>query len=270
MQVDVGRVTHGYGGAGGHPFTEVLRDVSFGIREGEFLCLLGPSGCGKSTLLKLIAGMERPRAGTIEAGGRPVKGTSPERGFIFQDYALFPWLTVRQNIAFGLQMQGVRGMAQTETVSRYLALFRLEESADFYPKQLSGGMRQRVAIARSLCLKPRLLLMDEPFAALDAMLRHKLQDDLLEIWSRERITFVLVTHDVEEAVYLADRIVLLTPRPGRVQGIVPVGLPRPRRRESGEFAAVRADILARLQGQGSPGTGGRAAEGPASAAVIHS
>ncbi|MCZ8521652.1 MULTISPECIES: ABC transporter ATP-binding protein [Paenibacillus] len=247
MHVDIRGVTHSYARQGGRAAgNDVLREITLGIREGEFLCLLGPSGCGKSTLLRLIAGMEKPVSGEIEAFGRKVAGPSPERGLIFQDYALFPWLTVRQNIDFGLEMRGTRKKEREETIARYLQLFGLEECGDFYPKQLSGGMRQRVAIARSLCLSPRLLLMDEPFAALDAMLRHKLQDDLLGIWARERITFVLVTHDVEEAVYLADRIVLMTPHPGRVRGIVPVTLPRPRRRESGEFAALRASVLARL------------------------
>ncbi|WP_127532856.1 ABC transporter ATP-binding protein [Paenibacillus kobensis] len=229
--------------SGGKKWIDALSGIDLSIRDREFVCLLGPSGCGKSTLLRLIGGIEAASSGTVLCDGKPVVGPSPQRGFIFQDYALFPWLTVRQNIRFGLQMRKETKNKSRAIAEQYMQLFGLEEAASLYPKQLSGGMRQRVAIARALCLQPRLLLMDEPFAALDAMLRHNLQEEMVRVWQREKVTVVFVTHDVEEAIFLADRIVVMTPRPGTIRAVVPVELPRPRSRTDSRFVELRAGIL---------------------------
>ncbi|MFC0214453.1 ABC transporter ATP-binding protein [Paenibacillus chartarius] len=220
-----------------------LDNVSLHIGEAEFVCLLGPSGCGKSTLLKLMAGIERPSAGSVRFAGKPVNGASTERGYVFQEYALFPWLTVDGNIRFGLELKGISRKRQQEAVERYLELLGLKQAARLYPKELSGGMSQRVAIARALILQPKLLLMDEPFAALDAILRRKLQEEVARLWRQENITFVLVTHDVEEAIYLADRIIVMSPGPGRIKEEVAVRLPRPRVRTEAGFVALRNRLL---------------------------
>ncbi|MFB9324612.1 ABC transporter ATP-binding protein [Paenibacillus aurantiacus] len=246
MLVEVQSVSKSYAAAGKGRI-ETLEGVDLQVHEREFVCLLGPSGCGKSTLLKLIAGIEQPSAGSIRFGGSPVRTPSPARGVIFQDYALFPWLTVRDNIRFGLRMQGGSRQQQRAMTEEALERFDLQGAGELYPNQISGGMRQRAAIARALCLKPALLLMDEPFAALDALLRLRLQEELVRIWQRESSTFVCVTHDVEEALILADRIVILTPRPGSIKTIVPVELPRPRDRASGAFVQLRERVLACLQ-----------------------
>jgi NitT/TauT family transport system ATP-binding protein len=242
LHVEIKQAGKGFEANGGQ-WTRALTGVNLTIHDGEFICLLGPSGCGKSTLLKTIAGIERVDEGTVQCDGKQVNGPSTDRGVIFQDYALFPWLTVRQNIRFGLRMRKLDKRRRREITDHYLELFGLTEAAHWYPKQLSGGMRQRVAIARALCLNPGLLLMDEPFAALDALLRQRLQEELVRIWQRENITFVFVTHDVEEAIFLADRIVIMTPRPGRIKELVPVGLPRPRLRTDPAFVELRAEIL---------------------------
>jgi nitrate ABC transporter ATP-binding subunit len=226
-----------------------LDRISLSIKEKEFLCLLGPSGCGKSTLLKLIAGIDQPDDGEILFDGQRVREPSKERGVVFQDYALFPWLTVRKNILFGLELAKVDPHKKKSILDEYLQLFELHEAADLYPNQLSGGMKQRVAIARALCLKPELLLLDEPFAALDPFLRQKLQDELLRIWNVEKITFILVTHDIEEAIYLADRIVVLTPKPGKINEVIPVHLPRPRSRTDSHFIEIRNRIIRLLNPQ---------------------
>lgn len=242
MHIEVRQAAKTYD-SGGRRRIEALSGIDLSIADREFVCLLGPSGCGKSTLLRLIAGIEASSSGSILCDGLPVSGPSPQRGFIFQDYALFPWLTVRQNIRFGLQMRKETKSESRAIVERYMQLFGLTEAAGLYPKQLSGGMRQRVAIARALCLQPRLLLMDEPFAALDALLRHNLQEEMVRVWQREKVTIVFVTHDVEEAIFLADRIVVMTPRPGTIKAIVPVELPRPRSRTNSRFVELRAGIL---------------------------
>jgi len=248
MDIEIEGVSKSYGTGAGKRI-EAVRNVTLGVKEGEFVCLLGPSGCGKSTLLKLVAGMEHPDEGTVLCGGLPVSAPSPERGFIFQDYALFPWLTVRQNIGFGLKRLKLSRSVKRATVDSYLELLGLANSESLYPGQLSGGMRQRVALARALCLRPKLLLMDEPFAALDALLRQKLQDELIRVRQTERITFLLVTHDVEEALYLADRIMIMTPNPGRILTSVPIHLSRPRRRASLEFVQLRQQMMQLLQGE---------------------
>ena len=242
MHVDISGVTKQYETGTGSQVS-ALHDISLSIGDAEFVCILGPSGCGKSTLLKLIAGLEQPSQGQIAFDNDKWRGAATERGFIFQDYALFPWLTVRDNIRFGLQMQRVPRKRQREIVDEYLQSFGLVDAAHLYPKQLSGGMSQRVAIARAFCLKPKLLLMDEPFAALDAILRQKLQEEVDRIWAKEKITFILVTHDVEEAIYLADRIIVMTHGPGRIKHSVNIDIPRPRIRTESDFVELRSRLM---------------------------
>lgn len=212
-----------------------LENVEFQIHEGEFVCLLGPSGCGKTTLLNVIAGFVPPTRGEVTVGGVPVQGPGADRGMVFQEYGLFPWFTVRQNVEYGPRLKGVRGAELHALSLHYLEMVQLADFADRYPNQLSGGMRQRVAIARALANHPAILLMDEPFGALDALTRESLQDELVKIWESERRTCVFVTHSIAEAVYLADRIVVMATRPGRIKEIVTNALPRPRDRTSDAF-----------------------------------
>ncbi|HYS79271.1 MAG TPA: ABC transporter ATP-binding protein [Anaeromyxobacteraceae bacterium] len=219
-----------------------LDGIDLSVAPGELVCLLGPSGCGKSTLLNAIAGFAPPTAGTLLANGRPVAGPGPDRGMVFQEYALFPWMTVEANVAFGLELKGEPRAAIAARVEELLRQLALWEFRDRFPKDLSGGMRQRVAIARVLAIDPPMLLMDEPFGALDALTRRNLQDELLRIWSALRKTIVFVTHGIEEAIYLADRVVVMTYRPGRVKRIVPVPLGRPRDTASPEFNAVKREV----------------------------
>ncbi|WP_199616685.1 ABC transporter ATP-binding protein [Paenibacillus alkalitolerans] len=225
---------------------QALQLINATVEQGEFVCLLGPSGCGKSTLLRLIAGIEQADAGRILCGGKPVTRPDPDRGFVFQDFGLFPWRTVRQNIAFGLEMKGISRKERKEITDYYLRLMELSQAADLYPEQISGGMKQRVAIARSLCLKPEVLLMDEPFGALDALTRLKMQEELMKIWQLEKITVVFVTHDIEEALYLSDRIIIMTVRPGRIKEVVPVPISRPRSRTGEQYLHIRAQIFASM------------------------
>jgi NitT/TauT family transport system ATP-binding protein len=220
-----------------------LGHLSLEIADKEFVCVLGSSGCGKTTLLRLIAGLDQDREGQIILDGEEMYGPSPKIGFVFQEYSLFPWRTVIDNIAFGLEMNGVGREERYRTAERYLDLVGLGQFRNSYPSELSGGMRQRVAVARALALDPVLLLMDEPFGALDAQTRNMLQKELLEIWEKTRKTIVFITHSVDEAVFLADRIIVLTPRPGHVCQIFPIGLKRPRDRTSVEFARVRRQVL---------------------------
>lgn len=219
-----------------------LQDIDLTIREGDFVCLLGPSGCGKSTLLNAIAGFALPSAGTIDAFGVPVAAPGPDRGMVFQEYALFPWMTVARNIAFGLEIKGWPKARITARVNDLLAMLRLTEFRDRYPKDLSGGMRQRVAIARVLALDPPIMLMDEPFGALDALTRRALQDELLRIWQATGKTIVFVTHSIEESIYLADRVVVMTYRPGTVKADIALDLPRPRDSNSPEFNRLKRQI----------------------------
>jgi NitT/TauT family transport system ATP-binding protein len=221
----------------------VLDHLSFDVRDKEFVCILGSSGCGKTTLLRLIAGLDMSRSGSIILDGEEMKGPSPKVGFVFQEYSLFPWRTVIDNIAFGLEMKGMGREERYRIAEHYLNLVNLTPFRNSFPSELSGGMRQRVAVARALALDPVLLLMDEPFGALDAQTRNMLQQELLEIWEKTKKTVVFITHSVDEAVFLSDRIIVLTPRPGRICRIFPVGLPRPRDRTSVEFAQVRRDVL---------------------------
>jgi NitT/TauT family transport system ATP-binding protein len=203
--------------------------ASFDLGQSEFLCIVGPSGCGKSTLLNLIAGFLKPSGGEIRIGGKPVNGHGLDRGVVFQDFAqLFPWRTALGNVAFGLEMKGVAKAEREEIARKQLALVKLEKFCAAYPHHLSGGMQQRVAIARALAYNPSVLLMDEPFAALDALTRDDMQRLLAEVWRETAKTIVYVTHNVAEAVYLADRVIVMTPHPGRVKTTIEIALPRPR------------------------------------------
>jgi NitT/TauT family transport system ATP-binding protein len=207
-----------------------LADISLDVAEGEFVSILGPSGCGKSTLLYIVGGFVQPTTGTVAVRGVPVTGPGPDRGPVFQEFALFPWKTVLGNVMYGLIEQGVARPEAEAKARALIALVHLEGYENFYPKELSGGMKQRVAIARTLAYGPSILLMDEPFGALDAHARTGLQKELLEIWERDRKTVLFVTHSVEEAVFLSDRVGVLTRAPGRVKAVVDIDLPRPRRR----------------------------------------
>ena len=224
-----------------------LDGIDLDVHQGELVCLLGPSGCGKSTLLNVIAGFVKPDAGTVEAFGKPVVAPGPERAMVFQEYALFPWMTVAENIAFGLEIKKAPAAQVRETVEALLAKLSLRGFGDRFPKDLSGGMRQRVAIARALAVDSPMLLMDEPFGALDALTRRSMQEELLRIWGELRKTIVFVTHGIDESVVLADRVVVMTYRPGTVKRIVEVGLPRPRQPASPGFAAVLAELTALVQ-----------------------
>lgn len=210
---------------------QALEDVSLSVAGGEFVSIIGPSGCGKTTLLKIIAGLTGPDRGAVEIGGRPVSGPGPDRALVFQDFALMPWATVLRNVAFGLELRHVSRAEREEVARGVIAKVGLRGFEHHYPHQLSGGMQQRVGLARALAVDPRILLMDEPFASVDEQTRRVLQDDLLALWAEERKsleTIILVTHSMEEAVYLSDRVFVLRPRPGRLSRVLEVGLPRPR------------------------------------------
>ena len=222
-----------------------LADVSLSITAGEMISVVGPSGCGKSTLLRLIAGLDQPTGGDLSVGAEPIIGPSATRGLVFQDPNLFPWLSVRRNIETGLAARGVLRERRFE-VDDFMRLVGLQQFAGAYPHQLSGGMAQRVALARALVNHPKVLLLDEPLGALDAFTRMRMQDEVLRLWSVRRTTMLLVTHDIDEAIYMSDRIVIMTPRPGRVERILTVDLPRPRLRNSEAFLALRGSILEML------------------------
>jgi NitT/TauT family transport system ATP-binding protein len=225
---------------------EALRDVHLEVRKGEFVCLIGASGCGKSTLLRIVAGFERATRGQALMRDAPIVGPGPARGMVFQDYALFPWLTVRGNIGFGPAARGLPAAEIADTVERFIALVGLQRFADAYPHQLSGGMKQRVAIARVLANEAEIVLMDEPFGALDAMTRERLQDELLDIWQRTGLTVLFVTHSIEEALLLGDRIVVMSPGPGRIETEIAVPLPRPRDVVAAQFNELRRELAQRL------------------------
>src|SRR5262245_59312660 len=230
-----------------------VEGVSFDIAASEFLCLVGPSGCGKSTLLNIIAGFLAPSAGEIRIGGKPVSGRGMDRGIVFQDFAqLFPWRTALKNVAFGLEMKGIPKTERAKIALEQLRLVKLEKFANAYPHHLSGGMQQRVAIARALAYDPAVLLMDEPFAALDALTRDDMQKLLVDVWHASRKTVVYVTHNVAEAVYLADRVLIMTPHPGTVKCEVPIRLERPRDPLSVAFIDYQKELLRQL-GQNAKG-----------------
>jgi NitT/TauT family transport system ATP-binding protein len=226
---------------------EALADVTLDIESGEFVVLLGPSGCGKSTLLYLIAGLEEPTSGMIMAHGELVAAPAPERSLIFQEASLFPWLNVWQNVGFGLSIRGVPAAECKDRARRVLSRVGLSEAMERRPDELSGGMRQRVAVARALAMEPEVLLMDEPFAALDVQTRVKMQGFLLDVWDASKASVLFVTHHMDEAIALADRIVVFTARPGRVKAIVPVEAPRPRDLTSPAALALRVQLTALLQ-----------------------
>ncbi len=209
-----------------------LNGVDLDIRENEFICVVGPSGCGKSTILNIIAGLLPATSGAVYVDGNKVEGTGPERGVVFQQYALFPWLTVMKNVMFGLKLKGMKEPEAREIAMKYIKMVGLEEFVDSYPKELSGGMKQRVAIARAYAVQPEVLLMDEPFGALDAQTRTQLQTELLRTWEEERKTCFFITHDVEEAIILATRVVIMSARPGRIKDIVDINIPYPRDQET--------------------------------------
>jgi NitT/TauT family transport system ATP-binding protein/sulfonate transport system ATP-binding protein len=225
---------------------EALRDINMTIEKGQFICVLGASGCGKSTLLRIIAGFENSTRGSVAVYGVDVDRPGPDRGMVFQDYALFPWLTIRENINFGPRHRGIPSADIAGITDRFLAMVGLTAFADRYPHQLSGGMKQRVAIARVLANDTDILLMDEPFGALDALTRSKLQEELIDIWQSTKLTVIFVTHSVEEAVLLADQVIVMTAGPGRVDCQLKVDLPRPRDVSSPEFNALRRDVTRRL------------------------
>jgi ABC-type nitrate/sulfonate/bicarbonate transport system ATPase subunit len=222
---------------------KVLSDFSLQVARGEFISIVGSSGCGKSTLLRLIAGLDTSYDGSIVWLGEHVTATSLDRGLVFQEHRLFPWLTVQQNVALALESSGLSQTEIRARVTHQIELVGLSGFADAYPHQISGGMSQRVAIARALVLKPRLLLLDEPFGALDALTRLKMQQELQRLWESEETTSILVTHDVEEAVFLGDRVVVMEANPGRIKRIVEVDLPRPRHRASAKFQQIKDDVL---------------------------
>jgi NitT/TauT family transport system ATP-binding protein len=223
-----------------------LSDANLAIDKGEFVCLIGASGCGKSTLLRIIAGFEQPTSGEALMWGKPIDGPDPGRGMVFQDYALFPWLSVRDNIGFGPASRGHGKAEVAAIVDKFVELVGLSRFANAYPHQLSGGMKQRVAIARVLANDAEIVLMDEPFGALDAMTRERLQDELLEIWERTKLTVVFVTHSIEEAIFLSNRVVVMTPGPGRIESDNALKLPRPRDVSSPEFNDVRRVLGGKL------------------------
>ena len=220
-----------------------VRDFNLEIEEGEFVVVVGPSGCGKTTLLRCIAGLEEPTRGNVQLRGRPLGGPGAERGYVFQSFALFPWRTVRRNIEFGLELKGMSKEEKRRISDEYIDLVGLQGFEDSHPKELSGGMQQRVGLARALVNDPEVLLMDEPFGSLDAQTRNIMQTEVLKIWERTHKTIIFVTHSVDESIYLADRVVVLTARPASIKAIFPVDLPRPRDRASDPFAHIRHEVL---------------------------
>jgi ABC-type nitrate/sulfonate/bicarbonate transport system ATPase subunit len=221
---------------------EALRGIDFHCNAGDFVCLLGRSGCGKSTLLQMIGGLEAPTTGQIAVAGREIDGPSPEAAIVFQDHGLFPWMTVRKNVEFNMKARGVPAAERRRIAALFIEMTSLTGFADRYPHELSGGMRQRVGIARALTTDPKALLMDEPFGALDAQTRGKLQDEVLQIWEQQRTTVLFVTHSIDEALLLADRILVFSPRPGRIAADIKVDLPRPRSSQSADFSALAREL----------------------------
>ncbi|WP_428670029.1 ABC transporter ATP-binding protein [Reyranella sp.] len=241
-----------FAGVNGGAPTQALLPVSLEVEDNAFITILGLSGCGKSTLLRLVAGLEEPTTGKILLDGTLVDGPGADRGVVFQSYTLFPWLNVRQNICFGLRQKGMATAQQREISERFIAEIGLRGFEDHFPKQLSGGMQQRVAIARALANDPKILLLDEPFGALDNQTRVLMQELLLGIWERERKTVLFVTHDIEEAIFMASRVVVFTRRPGRIKSEVPVDLPHPRHytiKTAPEFVALKARLTEEIRAE---------------------
>jgi len=237
------KVTKSFAKTDSNEITHALSEVNLTIQPGEFVSIVGTSGCGKSTILRLIAGLIRPTTGEIRLGGKPIVGAGPDRGMVFQKATLFPWLTVEKNVSFSLRMQKKQ---DKELVEHMLKMVGLEDFRKDYPHQLSGGMAQRVALVRSLINHPDILLLDEPLGALDAFTRMNMQDEILNIWREQKQTVVMVTHDVEEAIYMGTRVLVMEPRPGRVKADIPIELAEPKQRDSEEFQAYRNRILKML------------------------
>ena len=244
--IEVDQVSQIFATRDGEP-NWALWQVSLSIADGEFVCLIGPSGCGKTTLLHLIAGFLAPSEGEVRFRGERVLKPGPERGVVFQDYALFAWMTARQNVEFGLRMRGVPRAERRARAREALARVELDHAANRYPHELSGGMRQRVAVARAMVNEPKVLLMDEPFAAVDAITRAGLQDELLRLWQEAGISVVFITHNIDEAAFLAQRVIVMSPHPGSVKRELRVALPYPRERGSAEFGSLYGDISSSLE-----------------------
>lgn len=247
VKVKIDNVVKKYSGRNGEMVA--LNGVSLDIHENEFVCVVGPSGCGKSTLLNIIAGLHGPTSGQVLVDGQAVSGPGPDRGVVFQQYALFPWLTVQKNVEFGLKLQGMSQDKAEQEAKKYIKMVDLEQFAQSYPKELSGGMKQRVAIARAYAINPKVLLMDEPFGALDAQTRTQLQTELLKTWEKEQKTCFFITHDVEEAIILAQRVIIMSARPGRIKEVVEINIPYPRTQEtkmSKEFLDLKNHIWSQV------------------------
>jgi NitT/TauT family transport system ATP-binding protein len=243
--VEILNVSQLYATSAGQP-TWALRHVTLRLDQGEFVCVIGPSGCGKTTLLHLVAGFIKPTDGDVRFNGIPVARPGPDRGMVFQEYALFAWMTARQNVEFGMRARGVPRHERRKSAMDFLDKVGLVRIADRYPHELSGGMRQRVAVARALVNQPRMLLMDEPFAAVDAMTRTALQDELLRIWRGVRLGVLFITHNIDEAIFLAERIIVMSAHPGSIRREIRVDLPYPRSRSTKEFGELYAQISTEL------------------------
>ena len=243
-------VTRTFAARGKAAPTLALQPTDLAVAPGEFVAILGPSGCGKSTLLRIVAGLDRPTAGAVTLDGVAITAPGPDRGMVFQSYTLFPWLTVLQNIRFGLQERGVAEAEQQAIAARFIARTGLRSFENHWPRQLSGGMQQRCALARALANDPEILLLDEPFGALDHQTRELMQELLLEIWDADRKTVLFVTHDIDEAIFLANRVVVMSARPGRIKADVPVPLPYPRdwtMKTTAEFATLKARLMGEIR-----------------------
>jgi ABC-type nitrate/sulfonate/bicarbonate transport system ATPase subunit len=245
-------VSRTFPGARGGPPTRALEPTSLAVADNDFICVLGPSGCGKSTLLRIVAGLDTPTTGRVLLDGAPVTGPGADRGMVFQSYTLFPWLTVIENICFGLREKGVPSAEQARRAAHYIARVGLEGFERHYPKMLSGGMQQRTALARALVNDPKILLLDEPFGALDNQTRSLMQELLLGIWEAERTTVLFVTHDIEEAIFMANRVAVMTARPGRIKTDLAIDLPHPRHytvKTTPEFSAYKARLTEEVRAE---------------------
>jgi len=256
MHLEISQLTKQFATAKGS--VTALQNINLHVEQGEFVCVVGASGCGKSTLLRLVAGLETPSSGQLSVDDRPITGPGADRGMVFQDYSLYPWMTVQKNVEFGLKLQGVDAKLRRKWASYYLDMVGLANSAKVLPKQLSGGMKQRVAIARALTSQPKILLMDEPFGALDVQTKETMQLFLLDLWQRTQCSILMITHDVEEAIFLSQRIYVMAARPGRIQREIEVGLPSDRyyelKREP-RFLQHKSEIVGLLRGSAQPNSG---------------
>jgi len=245
-------VSRTFPGVRGGPPTRALEPTSLAVEDNDFICILGPSGCGKSTLLRIVAGLDEPTSGRVRLDGGPVTGPGSDRGMVFQSYTLFPWLTVRQNICFGLREKGVPQAEQDRVAAHFIERVGLRGFEGHYPKMLSGGMQQRTALARALANDPKILLLDEPFGALDNQTRALMQELLAGIWEADRKTVLFVTHDIDEAIFMANRVAVMTARPGRIKTDAPIDLPHPRHytvKTSPEFSAYKARLTEEIRAE---------------------